>query len=583
MNRLSSIFDLDPGTAAALQKKYGAEQAPMGPPPPPVAGPPAADDLNIPSDPSASAKPVSFWDMLSGNGAPEKPVTPVSIAEQHIPEGMREQAKVDAQNQWNRANEPQGAAGNDGFPTYRDLSGEAAPTGPMPGAGGAPRWVPGTRSGKIEYGIDPETLRTGREHRENEAGARLLAADARFKAARLETAAEAELAQADVIASERANAVRNRIAQERQAYVERERSKFDRLAADASRDVDENAYWKERGGTLAQIIGAIAVGIGQFGASLTGGKNAALEVIQSGIDRNIDAQKANIAKARSAYELRSNLYARNLESIGDPERAALATRAQYLDDVKRKLGQVYTSARGARDEAAYQELLASVESERAKAADEFAKLSHDKKTEELTEKFSVPGAGGGPKGHEALYVASLGGYARDAESARKLNDQGAMRAQINENLRGISGLLEEAKSLNTASDYGRMQEIRSQIDSLKHEVLRETTVLRGQGAMSEGDKVVSERAANLEDVDPRGKTEAQIKRMQKGIKDVAVMHQRDHRLLGEAYGIQLGREEYRAGPNGPEPVAKLSGRNKVVSKQTQNYDDLVEPPKGVVK
>jgi hypothetical protein len=130
------------------------------------------------------------------------------------------------------------------------------------------------------------------------------------------------------------------------------------------------------------------------------------------------------------------------------------------------------------------------------------------------------------------------------------------------------------------TDYGRMQEIRQEIDARKAEVLRKSTVLRGQGAMSDGDKLVSEQAAGLAHVDPQFKTNSQIDRAIKGITQVAQAHQRDHRLAGEN-NIRIGEERYVQGTHGPEPVARLAGQNKVVTKKSESVDDLLEKPKGV--
>jgi hypothetical protein len=61
---------------------------------------------------------------------------------------------------------------------------------------------------------------------------------------------------------------------------------------------------------------------------------------------------------------------------------------------------------------------------------------------------------------------------------------------------------------------------------------------------------------------------------------VAKSHQRDARLEAEANGIQLGQEQYQQGPSGPQPVARLAGQNKVVTKKAEGVDDLIEKPKG---
>lgn len=60
--------------------------------------------------------------------------------------------------------------------------------------------------------------------------------------------------------------------------------------------IDPEQYYKQRGEGV-NIGMAIFAGLAQVQAARTGGANPVLQMIQSGIDRNIDAQKANLAKS----------------------------------------------------------------------------------------------------------------------------------------------------------------------------------------------------------------------------------------------------------------------------------------------
>lgn len=58
--------------------------------------------------------------------------------------------------------------------------------------------------------------------------------------------------------------------------------------------VNPNRYFQDQS-TGQKIIGALAIGFGAFGASLTHGPNTALEIMNNAIARDVDAQKTNLA------------------------------------------------------------------------------------------------------------------------------------------------------------------------------------------------------------------------------------------------------------------------------------------------
>jgi hypothetical protein len=564
-------FNLSPGTADALDAQYGAptpeELQKYGANPAEVA---AAQRFNAPATaaPAAAATNPLAIDPKWDPAAEQKRTREL--------EGEKERAKAN----------PNGPAGDDGFPTYRDLnngSGQGAAAGLAP-AGPVrtvpAHWQPGTRSESRQHGMNPDELVDGQYHRDVSAGQSMLAGDKQLQAAQQAGMADAVYAAAHTSASQNAAAKMAHIQAQRDQYVQTEQAKLASLSMAAQERVDPEAA---KGGPGAQLMATIAVALGQFGASLTGGPNTALQMVNANIDRNIAAQQTNIANAGKAHDREASLYRQNMEVFGDKERATLATKMQYLDQVKGMADQQYALAKNTANEGQYHAFIAGVEEHRAKAADDFAKLTHTQLATQGNEHYvptaQVGGGAGGLKGQGALYVPSLKGYARDEATAKRLNLAGEQVMSINEDLHTVHSLLKEAKGLSSITDYGRMQEIRQEIDARKAEVLRKSTVLRGQGAMSDGDKLVSEQAAGLANVDPQLKTEAQIDRAMKGISKVAEAHQRDHRLAAEN-NIRFGEEQYRQGPNGPEPVARLAGQNKVVSKKTESVSDLIEKPKG---
>ena len=498
---------------------------------------------------------------------------------------MAQQKKLDAAT-------PQGPAGSDGFPTYRDLSASGEQQ-PAPHAPAAPmqvvpaHWSHDSRDEKTQRTeFDPGRMQSSDYYRDAAAGQRMIAGEKHLHAAQMQAEADVAYSAAHERASKSAQEHLARLQAEKESYVASEQAKLNELNVRASQKVDPELA---KGSIGQQIFSAIAIGLGQFGASMTGGTNAALQIVNANIDRNIASQRDNVANAGKARDQEQSLFRQNLEAFGDRERAVLATKMQYLDQAKAMADQQYATSKGTANEGKYAELIAGIDDEKAKHAEDWAKLTSTQKIEQSTDKYrqasvvggGVSGGAAGAKGKEAMYVPTLGGYARDAETARKLNGHAAMRTQINEDLHEIHSLLDEAKGKSSISDYGRMQEIRQRIDALKHGVLQKTTVLAEQGAMSKGDQSVAEARSGLESVDPQLKTEAQIERMKKALSSVAKGHQRDARFEAEANGIQIGREEYQQGPSGPTPVSRLAGQTKVVTKKAEDASDLIERPKGV--
>lgn len=576
-------LNLSPAATAKLTAQYGP---PKDPPPADEFAPPTAADMQrYGVDPGTANRLAG----ANAAAAPGQSVSAPTLEPGWTPEVDTKRKAEGKQRAALEAATPQGAAGSDGFPTYKDLSGQQPGVGQgggavMPMRAIAAHWQPGTRSFSAQYGMDQAELEPGMTQRDAAAGHALMSADKKLDAAQQQAQADVAYAVAHKDAADQAAAQLERVQQDRAAYVAQEREKLEGLSQAATAKVDVDLA---QGPVGAQVMSAIMVGLGQFGAALTGGPNTAYQIINDGINRRMRAQEVNIANAGKAYEARKGLYAQNLAEFGDKERATLATKVAYLDQAKALLDQQYAKAKGTANEGVYHDLAEKISNDRAQAADQFAIRTHTQKTEQGNEHYvptqyvGGPGAGAGQKGKEGLYVPTLNGYARDPETAKKLNEQGAQRMQINEDLREMNSLLQESKGLSSVTDYGRMQEIKNRIGALKNGVLQRTTVLAGQGAMSNGDKDVAEIRSALSSVDPQFKTNGAIERMQKGITQVAVAHQRDHRIAGEAAGVQLGQEQYVAGPSGPTPVARLQGKNKTVTKETESFDDVVEKPKGV--
>jgi hypothetical protein len=102
--------------------------------------------------------------------------------------------------------------------------------------------------------------------------------------------------------------------------------------------IDDKKFWKEKS-TGAKLAAAIAVGMGAYGAAINKGPNHALQIIESAVQADIDAQKANINAKQADLSNLQILYKSVLDETGSKlaATAAMETAAYAkIDDELRK-------------------------------------------------------------------------------------------------------------------------------------------------------------------------------------------------------------------------------------------------------
>jgi hypothetical protein len=88
-------------------------------------------------------------------------------------------------------------------------------------------------------------------------------------------------------------------------------------------DVDK-AY----GGAAGRIFAGLSVALGSFGASLTGGPNYAMQIVNDRINRELDAQKTELEKKKGKVTELGRMLERNERLLGDAQAARNLTLAQ---------------------------------------------------------------------------------------------------------------------------------------------------------------------------------------------------------------------------------------------------------------
>lgn len=134
--------------------------------------------------------------------------------------------------------------------------------------------------------------------------------------------------------------------------------------------IDPDRFYK-RLGTGGTILAAIAGAMGTFGATLGGGQNAALAIINNAIDRDIEAQRSEIQSKKDGVVLDQNALARMQSVYQDEIQALNAAKMMMLENAKLKVQSLaqQTSNQTAKQNAA--QLIGQLDTEMGKYMAEF--------------------------------------------------------------------------------------------------------------------------------------------------------------------------------------------------------------------
>jgi len=377
-------------------------------------------------------------------------------------------------------------------------------------------------------------------------------------------------------------------------YIQTSMAKLEQLSQKAQAKVDPEAA---KGSPGSQFMAAIAVGLGQFGAGLSGGQNAALQIVNANIDRNIKAQESNIANAKDTFGQAKSTFHEALAAFGDQRAAALATKAVMLDEAKAQAQyQFAQQAPELRNQANLERMLAGIGEMQAKAKDALAERLAVATTTEGHEK-NIPGhvvggsANTGEAGKEGLYVKDLGVYARAPEEATDLRKGAGKLQSVTLELQTVEDLLDQAAKM-PPWDFKGLNQINRKIKAAAMRVAPVVNVVKGQGAMSEGDKAVTLAGQGLEQVDvikghlagavPFGMAGPTLEEQKELIRQARIANIRAYARMGS--GQMLGHEEYHRDAKGNRvPYRVLAGASAAARSATDNLDDMVMTPEGLAK
>lgn len=378
----------NPGLAAAFAASSPDPSQQRPPPPPSMSD---AGGMSMPPEPApnASVAPPTPAPMPAARAemAPPQP-RPAPSGPQPIQPPSGDLPPMQAGNEGP-------AGGTDYRGALRDVATQRAYQLAMQGAGGGratPAKMVNTER-TVEGALSPEDEAANRKMIE----AQRAANDANLAEIRSisEQRKAAAIQQEEAAADQALNAHSQLIdAQRRAAAVQQTwDSKYASLQKEqdavARQTVDPRRLFHGDSGTLNAITSAIAVGLGAFGASLTGGPNYAHQIVQASIDRDIQAQEDAIRRrGDNANNAMSNFMRAHGMDADEARTAVKAIAQQYAGS----LAQIQAARMGSLDA-------------QQKAAEFAAKMQQDsnqslaelqaKVMGKATEKYKLQGGGGG--------------------------------------------------------------------------------------------------------------------------------------------------------------------------------------------
>lgn len=117
---------------------------------------------------------------------------------------------------------------------------------------------------------------------------------------------------------------------DRQARLDEKRVQVEKMVSDytAKATIDPNRFWSDKT-TGQKVMAAIGVALG--GVGRLGGPNQALDYINNAINRDIDAQKADLDAKRGGIALQNNIFKDMMDQFQDDRAARTASKLAMIN------------------------------------------------------------------------------------------------------------------------------------------------------------------------------------------------------------------------------------------------------------
>jgi hypothetical protein len=225
----------------------------------------------------------------------------------------------------------------------------------------------------------------------------------------------------------------------RKAKLDEATAKFNDLTQRAAEqgDVDPNKFFGDRGAGVG-FLAAIGVALGQASASLGGGPNAALQIVEGALDRSLQAQKMQLDETRGQRTEQKGVLAEMRANFADEREADLAAKDAMLGAAELRLKALGSEAQSNEAKARANEMIGAIQEKRGAVRQQWSALADG--NIKLSEQYIPAHTVGGPpratpaskEADERLVTLDDGTtyQARSAEDAKKIRAQLAGTRQI---------------------------------------------------------------------------------------------------------------------------------------------------------
>ncbi len=336
-----------------------------------------------------------------------------------------------------------------------------------------------------------------------------------------------------------------------QQYSEKFNQDFDRKNAEvASFRVDPNRVLRKAGTSAA-----LAVAMGEFGSTIAGGSNTALDIVNDAVHRDIDAQKSAYESKKTGLAGMQSTYARNMAEFKDEQLARDATYSQSLEAVKMKIASITEGTQNAVAVANAQKAIGDIVVQQNEVKEKFAE-----RAEMLAMQQARAGGAAAAKSpvNQALYVPQLGGVARTAESRQKLVELATAASGIKANINTALALRKSASVLDIKNPYS---ETNQRLKQLQADTTTQYGVLRKLGALSESDRELADASI--------GNMTGVMGNPDKVLSAFATGLDKEVQRAGEAEGIERTDKGYNVNAQGHVmPTGEFAGSAMAPQKRT---------------
>lgn len=207
--------------------------------------------------------------------------------------------------------------------------------------------------------------------------------------------------------------------------VQEDQEELGRLREESRREIDPRRRFKDQS-AAERFMGALALGIGAYVQTMTGGPNTAMQIMNKAIDDDIHAQVENRNAAHERIKDKRGEMAEKRIQFADQRQDYLAKKSQYLEHAQAKLATYMQDAKTEEQKAAIADLQGKIQTEAAKVDAEFYKVSHQVQTKVVQTGGVAPaGTQGISELEHERYVPQFGGLAPDKETRALASSKGA--------------------------------------------------------------------------------------------------------------------------------------------------------------